>query len=209
MRILITAGPTREPIDAVRFISNRSSGRMGLALVEAARRVGHDVTLIAGPTAVVWPSVIRRIDVETTEQLATAVEREFPAHSLLLMAAAVADFRPAEPFAQKIRRGSEMTLRLVATQDILAAAGAAKRIDQRTVGFCLTERHEVDRAVEKLRRKQLDLIAWNGPGTLDAEDVEAELFWADGRREVLGSRSKGQFADNLLQRSVELFSSTD
>ena len=125
------------------------------------------------------------------------------------MAAAVADFRPAEPFTKKIQREREITLRLSPTEDIVAAAGMSKRLDQRTVGFCLTGRDEIDRAIEKLRRKRLDLIVWNGPDTLESEVVSSELFWPNGRRESLGSRSKASFADNLLQRSVELFSSTD
>lgn len=205
MRILITAGPTRQPIDAVRCLSNRSSGRMGLALVQAARAQGHEVTLVAGPTAMQWPSDVRRIDVETTAQMHAAVASEFPSHALLIMAAAVADFTPVSPLTGKIARGQPITLELQPTEDILASIGLTKRPDQRTVGFSLTPVEELPRAIEKLNRKHLDLIAWNGPATLDSDTVAAKLFWPDGHHESLGSRSKGQFADNLLQRALELF----
>ena len=104
MRVLITAGPTREPIDAVRYIGNRSSGRMGAALADAALRRGHGVTLILGPVSVAIASAARRIDVETAAQMHDAVLREFPDHDLLIMAAAVADYRPITRRADKLPR---------------------------------------------------------------------------------------------------------
>src|SRR6266542_1356817 len=105
MRILITAGPTYEPIDPVRFIGNRSSGKMGAALAETARGAGHDVTLIVGPVSAGMPADVRRIDVMSSSEMHEAVMREFPQHELLIMAAAVADFRPKKVLSEKVHRG--------------------------------------------------------------------------------------------------------
>src|SRR5580704_2263691 len=137
MRILITAGPTHEPIDPVRYLGNRSSGQMGRSLAEAATNSGHSVTLILGPVSVEMPQAARRIDAQSSGEMHKAVLDEFPRHELLLMAAAVADFRPTVVRQEKIERGGTVSLELTATEDILAAAGAIKRADQRTVGFSL------------------------------------------------------------------------
>ena len=107
MRVLITAGPTREPIDPVRYVGNRSSGKMGAALASAARRAGHEVTLIVGPVSATMPPGVRRIDIETAAQMHAAVLREFPGHELLIMAAAVADFRPVRLESRKLRADSK------------------------------------------------------------------------------------------------------
>jgi len=131
------AGPTREPIDAVRFISNRSSGKMGAALADAALRAGHEVTLVVGPVLVAMPERARRVDVETAADMHAAVMRLFPEHDLLLMAAAVADFRPRYVRDNKIERDGTLAIEFEATEDIVAAASRAKRPDQRTVGFSL------------------------------------------------------------------------
>src|SRR5438045_479954 len=135
MKVLITAGPTYEPIDPVRFIGNRSSGQMGAALARAASDRRHGVTLILGPVTATMPEDVRRIDIITARQLHDAVLREFPAHDLLIMAAAVADFRHRGSQVKKIERGGTLTIELEATEDIAAAAGDIKRADQRTVGF--------------------------------------------------------------------------
>src|SRR5204862_5526007 len=122
LRVLISAGGTREPIDPVRFIGNRSSGRMGLALAERAARRGAEVTLVAANVSLPAPPGVRRVDVETAAELATAAREEFPRSHVLLMAAAVADFRPSEPRGRKIARdpGGSLDLRLAPTEDILA-----------------------------------------------------------------------------------------
>src|SRR5689334_13252839 len=120
MKVLITAGPTYEPIDPVRFIGNRSSGKMGAALAEAAQRAGHDVTLILGPVTAPMPADVRRIDVTSSSEMHDAVMREFPGHDLLIMAAAVADFRPRQMLGEKVRRGGTFTLALEPTEDIAA-----------------------------------------------------------------------------------------
>src|SRR5665213_2640067 len=133
MKILITAGPTREPIDPVRYIGNRSSGRMGAALAEAGLAAGHAVTLIVGPVSVAMPAEAVRINVETAAQMHEAAMREFPSHALLIMAAAVADYRPKSISRGKISRHGALTIECEPTQDIIAAAGRIKRPDQRTM----------------------------------------------------------------------------
>lgn len=207
MKLLITAGPTREPIDAVRFIGNRSSGRMGAAIASAAMAAGHAVTLVVGPVSVPLPQVTHRIDIETAAQMQRAVLDQFPSHDLLIMAAAVADYRPRQLHTGKLARtGGTLTIECEPTEDILAAVGAIKRPDQRTVGFSLEMSGNIDRSREKLVRKKLDLIVYNSTRTMESGDVEAVLFWADGRTERLGPGSKTDFAHVLVQRAIALFS---
>ena len=207
MRILITAGPTYEPIDPVRFIGNRSSGRMGSALAEAALAGGHEVTLILGPVTEAMPSGVRRVDIFSSRDLHDAVLREFPRHDLLIMAAAVADFRPRQVRTGKAERGGTLTIELEATEDILAAAGQIKRADQRTVGFSLVERGEAGlaRSREKLAKKNLDLIVYNPLDTMSSATIESILLYPDGRSEALPTQPKDQFAAILLARATELF----
>src|SRR5215218_1332526 len=153
LRVLVTAGGTREPIDPVRFIGNRSSGRMGLALAAAAARRGAEVTAIAANVTLPAPGGVRRIDVETTAQLASAVEAEFGSCQVLLMAAAPADFRAATPAARKLSReaGAGLELRLEATEDVLATVAARRRPDQTLIGFAAeTGTDALDRARAKL-----------------------------------------------------------
>jgi phosphopantothenoylcysteine decarboxylase/phosphopantothenate--cysteine ligase len=205
MRVLITAGPTREPIDAVRYIGNRSSGRMGAALADAALRGGYAVTLILGPVSIAIPSAVRRIDVETAAQMHAAVLREFPSHDLLIMAAAVADYRPIFRNEGKLPRQGKLVIECEATEDIIAAAGRIKRVDQRTVGFSLEMRGDVERARGKLVRKNLDLIVYNPTETMNSDVIEATLIWADGRSETLAAAAKKAFAEILIGRTVQLF----
>lgn len=205
LRILITAGPTREPIDPVRYIGNRSSGQMGAALAQAAMKLGHTPTLILGPVTAPMPADVRRIDVETAQQMLDAVLREFSQHDLLIMAAAVADYRPKQVHQDKLARHGGLTIECEATEDIVAAASKIKRSDQRTIGFSLEGRGNVERAAEKLRRKNLDLIVYNPTDTMNSATIEAVLIWPDGRQEQLPCRSKSDFADILLQRATALF----
>ena len=207
MRVLITAGPTYEPIDPVRFIGNRSSGQMGAALASAAVEAGHDVTLVLGPVTAAMPTHerIRRVDIFSSRDLLDAVLREFPAHDLLIMAAAVADFRPKSERSEKVERGGTMTIELEATEDIAAAAGAMKKPQQRTVGFSLVERGNLARSREKMVRKKLDLIVYNPLDTMSSRTIESVLLWPDGRSEELPTRPKPDFADVLIRRCEELF----
>ncbi|HEX6665918.1 MAG TPA: bifunctional phosphopantothenoylcysteine decarboxylase/phosphopantothenate--cysteine ligase CoaBC [Solirubrobacterales bacterium] len=162
LRILVTAGGTREPIDPVRFIGNRSSGRMGIALAAAAARRGAEVTLIAANVSLPEPAGVRRIDVETAAELAHAAEQEFAKTHVLLMAAAPADFRAAEVADGKIKREAGLELHLEATEDILAALSAGRSEGQTVVGFAAEHGGDaVSRAREKLTRKKADLIVLN------------------------------------------------
>ncbi len=205
MRLLITAGPTREPIDEVRYISNRSSGKMGAALVEAGIRAGHQITLIVGPVCVAMPGTIRRIDVETAAQMHEAVMREFPNHDAIIMAAAVADFRPRFVRSGKVERDGTLAMGFETTADIIAAAGELKRPDQRTIGFSLESSNNLERARQKMIRKQLDLMVYNPTQTMDSNTIESILLYPDGRLEELPCRDKANFADTLMVRIAGLF----
>jgi phosphopantothenoylcysteine decarboxylase / phosphopantothenate---cysteine ligase len=207
MRVLITAGPTFEPIDPVRFIGNRSSGQMGAALATAAVDAGHDVTLVLGPVTAAMPAhqTIRRVDIFSSRDLLDAVLREFPSHDLLIMAAAVADFRPKQVRTEKVERGGTLVIELEATEDIAAAAGAIKRPHQRTVGFSLVERGNLARSREKMARKQLDMIVYNPLDTMSSATIESVLLYPNGRSEELPMQPKSDFARTLLARAAALF----
>jgi phosphopantothenoylcysteine decarboxylase/phosphopantothenate--cysteine ligase len=162
LRVLVTAGGTREPIDPVRFIGNRSSGRMGIALATAAAKRGAEVTLIAANVALSSPAGVRRIDVETAAQLAAAAGEEFAATHVLVMAAAPADFRAAEPAAGKLQRSGTLELSLEPTEDILASLASQRAEGQTIVGFAAEHGGEAaERARSKLERKGADLIVLN------------------------------------------------
>jgi phosphopantothenoylcysteine decarboxylase / phosphopantothenate---cysteine ligase len=205
MRILITAGPTREAIDPVRYIGNRSSGKMGLALVRAGLKKGHPVTVILGPVMTPYPAQVRRVDVETASDMLAAVLREFPNHDLLIMAAAVADYRPVAASAQKLAREGFRTLELEPTEDVIAAAGRIKEPGQKTIGFSLESTPDMDRVRGKMRQKNLDLMVYNPVETIGSESIQPSLLHADGRIEQLQWASKADFADMLIERAVEMF----
>jgi phosphopantothenoylcysteine decarboxylase/phosphopantothenate--cysteine ligase len=162
LRVLVTAGGTREPIDPVRFIGNRSSGRMGIALAAAAARRGAEVTLIAANVSLPAPAGVRRLDVETASELAQITGREFESTHVLLMAAAPADFRVGDPAEGKLQRSGSLELSLQPTEDILAALSARRQEGQTVVGFAAEHGGEaVERARGKLQRKGADLIVLN------------------------------------------------
>jgi len=161
LRVLVTAGGTREPIDSVRFLGNRSSGRMGIALATAAARRGANVTLIAANVSLPEPPGVRRIDVESTADLAAAARVEFPNAHVLLMAAPPADFRASDAAAGKLTRDSSLDLHLEPTEDILASLTATRRDDQTIVAFAAESGNNIDRAREKLARKRADLMVLN------------------------------------------------
>jgi phosphopantothenoylcysteine decarboxylase/phosphopantothenate--cysteine ligase len=162
LRVLVTAGGTREPIDPVRFIGNRSSGRMGIALAGAAAKRGAEVTLIAANVSLPAPAGVRRIDVETVAELAAVAQDEFQATHVLLMAAAPADFRAAEQAPGKLQRSGSLELSLEPTEDILASLAESRREDQTIVGFAAEHGGEaVERARGKLNRKGADLFVLN------------------------------------------------
>jgi phosphopantothenoylcysteine decarboxylase / phosphopantothenate---cysteine ligase len=191
LRVLVTAGGTREPIDSVRFIGNRSSGRMGLALAEHAARRGAQVTLVAANVSLDEPPGVRRIDVETADELAAAVKDEFPGCHVLLMAAAVADFRPARAEPGKIsREGSGgLELHLEQTVDVVADLASLRSDAQTLVGFAAEHGPDaIERARAKLERKGLDAIVFNDVSRaeigFDSELNEVVIVERDGERRV-------------------------
>jgi phosphopantothenoylcysteine decarboxylase/phosphopantothenate--cysteine ligase len=206
LRVLVTAGGTREPIDPVRFIGNRSSGRMGVALAERARARGAEVTLVAANVALPSPPGVRRLDVETTAELAAALRAEFDACHVLLMAAAVADFTPEAKSAEKLKRaaGGELELRLAATEDILAALAARRSESQTLVGFAAEHGADaITRAREKLGRKGLDAIVFNDVSRreigFNADSNEVTIVEAASEHHV-PLASKADVADAVLDR---------
>jgi phosphopantothenoylcysteine decarboxylase/phosphopantothenate--cysteine ligase len=208
-RILVTAGPTREAIDPVRFISNRSSGKMGVAIAAAAWRRGAEVTLIAGPMSLSAPVGVTTRDVETTEDMAAAVEQELPKAEALIMAAAPSDFRAEEPATSKIKKKSALkAVALASTTDILASTRKARRKNAVIVGFALETDDVIRGAREKLDAKALDLIVVNDarePGAgFEVDTNRVTLILADGKQEVLPLLSKDDVADQILDRVEEL-----
>jgi phosphopantothenoylcysteine decarboxylase / phosphopantothenate---cysteine ligase len=206
LRVLVTAGGTREPIDSVRFIGNRSSGRMGLALAAAAARRGAQVTLIAANVDLPEPAGTRRIEVETAAELADAVGAEFPAAHVLLMTAAVADFRPRSAEAGKIARlgTGELELHLEETDDVLAGVAARRRKDQVVIGFAAEHGAEaIDRARAKLERKRVDAIVFNDVSRseigFESELNEVTIVGRAGDHHV-GLASKREIAEAILDR---------
>jgi len=207
MRILITAGPTREPIDEVRFISNRSSGRTGTAIAQAAVEAGHEVTLLLGPVMMLASlhEKMRIYRFTTSAELKQMLEAHFPDCDVLVMAAAVADYRVEQPRQGKIKRepgaGSELTLRLQPTPDLVAAVASTKRADQKVVAFALEEPGELEiRAVEKMKRKRVDAVVANPLVTMDDQRITPLWLMSDGRREEPGRMTKSDFAAWLVER---------
>ena len=161
-RVLITAGPTYEKIDPVRFIGNYSSGKMGFAIAEECRKRGADVTIVAGPVSLKTPEVVKRIDVESCEDMYNAATSTFATSDVAILSAAVADFRPADVADKKIKRGDDdMVIRLCPTHDIAAALGKAKTDRQTIVAFALETNDEETNAQRKLEKKNADFIVLN------------------------------------------------
>ncbi len=203
VRVLITAGPTREPIDPVRFIGNRSSGRMGFALADAFKQLGADVCLVSGPVALATPSGVQRVNVETAEEMQHAVMARAKACEIFVGVAAVADYRPVTAVGQKIKKSIErLNLALEPNPDILAEVAALEHAPF-TVGFAAeTEKLEAH-AEAKLHAKGIDLIAANRVGEADggfeSEENALLLLWEDGR-ESLPMMPKSRLARQLADR---------
>jgi phosphopantothenoylcysteine decarboxylase/phosphopantothenate--cysteine ligase len=176
VRILVTAGPTREFLDDVRFLSNPSSGRMGFACARAAARRGHDVLLVTGPVELPDPPGVRTVRIVSADDLHRAVLRAWPRMDAAIMTAAVGDYRPARRVAGKIKKSaSPLTLRLVRTKDILLELGRRKG-RRRLVGFALEVQDAVHQAQLKYARKNLDLIVLNGPASFAAGRMDADVL---------------------------------
>jgi phosphopantothenoylcysteine decarboxylase / phosphopantothenate---cysteine ligase len=202
LRVLVTAGGTREPIDPVRFVGNRSSGRMGIALAEAAARRGAEVTLLAANVALPVSPSVNRIDVETTTDLERATAEHFKDTHVLLMAAAPADFRPDQASDQKLTREGSLSLSFTPTEDILAGVAATKNNDQTVVGFAAEHGGDaINRARGKLARKGADLIVLNDVSdpTIGFESNENAVTLISSSDEIaLPKTSKDQIAAQIL-----------
>jgi phosphopantothenoylcysteine decarboxylase / phosphopantothenate---cysteine ligase len=212
-RVLVTAGPTLEAIDPVRFIGNRSSGRMGFALASAAWRRGAEVTLITGPTRLQTPTGIDRVDVESASDMHEAVARRLPPADVLVMAAAVADFRPATVAGEKIKKAAAAPepIALEPTEDVLLGTLEARRPGAVVVGFALETEAPLENGRRKLRQKKLDLLVVNDarePGAgFDVDTNRVTLIDAGGDLEELPLLSKQEVADRILDRIDRLLAS--
>jgi phosphopantothenoylcysteine decarboxylase / phosphopantothenate---cysteine ligase len=187
LRVLLTAGPTREPIDPVRFVTNRSSGKMGFALAQALREIGADVTLVSGPVSLPTPPGVQRIDVESAEQMLAQVQEQLPGQSIFIATAAVADYRPIDVPTRKIKKtAAQLTLQMTRTTDILAWVAA--RADRPfVVGFAAETDAIEQHAREKLVRKNLDMIAANDvchSKAFDCDDNALLVLWRGGQQEL-------------------------
>ncbi|TLV01301.1 bifunctional phosphopantothenoylcysteine decarboxylase/phosphopantothenate--cysteine ligase CoaBC [Dyadobacter luticola] len=203
-RVLITAGPTLEPIDPVRFISNRSSGKMGYAIAEAFAAAGASVTLVTGPTHLKTTNRnITRLNVESAHEMFEVTKEHFQQHDLVIFAAAVADYRPAHVATQKIKKqGDELLLELTKTEDIAGTLAGKKRADQLTIGFALETEKEVEHAIGKLRRKNLDFIVLNSlndPGAGFAHDTnKITVIDRDEKIHEFDLKPKEEVAQDIL-----------
>lgn len=198
MRVLITAGPTREYLDDVRYLSNASSGRMGYALAEAARDAGWEVVLVSGPVEIPAPLGCMVRSVETTAEMRECCVREFAACDGVIAAAAVCDYKPKERITGKLSKiGGPITLEMIETDDVLAELGAAK--DGRWVmGFALEAQNPRENALQKLRRKNCDWILLNAPTAIGSPENSVELLGADGETLARWAGAKRIVADSII-----------
>jgi phosphopantothenoylcysteine decarboxylase/phosphopantothenate--cysteine ligase len=208
LKVVITAGPTREPIDPVRYITNRSSGRMGFAVAAAAREAGADVVLVTGPVTLPTPAAVQRIDVETAEEMYRKVHDEIAGADIFIGCAAVSDYRPREAAGQKLKRtAAELELELVRSPDTLASVAALPR-PPFTVGFAAETDDMAAHARDKLERKRIDMIAANRVGKdcgFDLETNALTVFWPGGGERVLGEGSKPLLARRLVELIAERY----
>ena len=210
-KVIVTAGPTRERVDPVRFITNRSSGKMGFAVAEAARDAGAEVILISGPVNVCTPPGVRRVDVETADQMLAAVNENLGGTDIFIAAAAVSDYRPLQVSTEKIKKTSDsLMLALSRTTDILAtvAAGAARPF---VVGFAAETQNVERNALAKLEGKNLDMIAANKVGdglAFDKDENALTVYWPGGGKRELAFSSKLALARQLVEVIAERYGAT-
>lgn len=212
LNVLVTAGPTREAIDPVRYLSNRSSGKMGYAMAAASAEAGANVTLVSGPTQLQAPTAVRRVDIVSAQEMADAVAQSLAGTDIFIAAAAVADYRCAETHPQKIKRsGSQRALNLVPNPDILAGVAASARPPY-TVGFAAETEKVSAHARDKLRAKAIDMIAANQVGIAGQgfdSDLNALLvFWRGGETE-LPLAPKSRLARQLVSLIAERYREKD
>ena len=205
MKILVTAGPTREKLDPVRFLSNRSTGKMGYAIARAAQKAGHEVVLVSGPVALSAPENVCCVKVESAAEMAEAVFSRAAEQDMIVMAAAVADYRPAQVEDQKIKKkDGEFLLRLERTTDILAGLGKMKQPGQLLVGFAAESENLLDNAQGKLERKNLDWIAANSVADGFGTDTDTViLLGKNGEKIQIGPASKQVVAEKLIEITTQ------
>lgn len=202
--VLVSAGPTQEPLDPVRYLSNRSSGKMGFAIAEAARDRGARVLLVSGPTSLPTPPGVTRTDVTTAQEMCQAVLERLDITTILIMAAAVADYRPSTSAPQKMKKQETLTVEFVRNPDILAEAGLHKG-SRILVGFAAETDNLLENAREKLRKKHLDLIVANDVRVAFAgETTRVTLLDRQGQVDELPELSKREAADRILDRIAAL-----
>lgn len=207
-KILITAGPTYEKIDPVRFIGNYSSGKMGFALAEECARRGAEVVLVAGPVSLkVNHPNIKRIDVESAEEMYNASVKEFPGMDAAILCAAVADFRPSEQYSQKVKRGEDLlTISLVPNKDIAASLGKMKKANQLLIGFALETNDEETNALKKMAKKNLDYIVLNSLNDAGAgfkyDTNKVSILKKNGDRTDFGLKSKYEVASDIIDHTM-------
>lgn len=203
-KVLVTAGPTREAIDPVRYVSNASSGRMGYAIAKAARRRGAEVVLVSGPSPLPKPAGITFVPVVSAEEMHDACIRYYPQSTLVIMAAAVADYRPVKSYPTKVKKDAKsLTLEMERTSDVLKYMGKKKK-DQVLVGFALETENLEENARKKLTEKNLDLVVANYPAGLDSDFNQVTIINRDGKAEVLPALAKDEVADRILDKVVGL-----
>ena len=203
MRFVVTAGPTREPIDPVRFLSNRSSGKMGYAITEAAMEAGHDVALISGPVNLDAPKNVRVISVQNSDEMHEAVELAVRDCDVLVMCAAVADYKPAKYSPQKLKKKSAaLSLDLVPTRDILESIANQDR-SFLVVGFAAETENVVANAKKKLREKNCDMIVANDVSTpdygMESAENEVTIFFRNGETKQISRAPKKNIARELVK----------
>ncbi|WP_330110785.1 bifunctional phosphopantothenoylcysteine decarboxylase/phosphopantothenate--cysteine ligase CoaBC [Methylophaga thalassica] len=208
-QVVITAGPTYEPIDPVRFIGNRSSGKMGFAIAQAAKEAGAKVTIIAGPVQLATPTAVRRINVETTEEMALAVEDSLDACDIFISCAAVSDYRPIQVQQEKIKKNSEQSIQieLEPTIDIVSTVTNRHNKPSFVVGFAAETQNLTEYAKSKLARKKLDMIAANLVGEnqgFAVDDNALHIIWTDGEQ-TLPLMPKTQLARELMTLIIKRF----
>jgi len=204
MKFLITAGPTREPIDPVRYLSNRSSGKMGYAIAEAALEAGHEVVLISGPVALTAPPRAQIIRVNTADEMYDAVHTNLAGIDIAVLCAAVADFKPAEYIPRKIKKSEGIpTIKLVPTRDILASLGVLSEKYFLLAGFAAETEELKKNAREKLQKKHCDVVIGNdvsAPGLgFESDENELVIFLHDQSSRVLPRGSKRELANALVK----------
>jgi len=204
VRFLVTAGPTREPIDPVRYISNRSSGKMGYAIAEAALEAGHDVVLISGPVNLTAPRDAKFVSVSTSNEMFDAVHEYADQCDVCILCAAVADYRPANVSETKIKkRGEQFSLELIRTRDILDSLGRQSDRQFLLIGFAAETNHVEENAAQKLREKNCDIIIANDVSSaksgMESDENEVTILFRNGERQKISRAQKKNIARELVK----------